>query len=289
MEVQIMAHTFVSMTLFLIILATWIAKGEVVQSFSEIPACGKSFHLGEEPRGLNSSSTARICQRLRGVCFYATLYDQNARIPIYSAYILEQSTTSRPDISSSNWYLEPMLAGIEKPDMQQASTSLVQNNLEQFEESQAVNNDYRNSGLTRGHLNPSQHHSSEAQIATFTYTNMAPKESKLNSGSWNQYENFLRSSILPSCSETHVVTGVIPSGATVQQGVWIHGRVNVPSFFWSAFFCQLKNGGWRTEARLGRNASPFDVQTKTVAELEEILAAQFGEDVTIFPGENSSE
>nr|XP_033793535.1 endonuclease domain-containing 1 protein-like [Geotrypetes seraphini] len=264
------------------------AKGEVVEKFTEIPACGRSFHLGEEPRGLNSSTTARICQRLRGVHFYATLYDQNGRIPIYSAYILEESTTSRPDISSSNWYLEPMLAGIEKPDMQQASTSLVQNNLEQFEESQAVNNDYRNSGFSRGHLNPSQHHSSEAQIATFTFTNMAPQESTLNSGSWNQYESFLRSSILPSCSEAYVVTGIIPSGTTPEEGVWIRGRVNVPSFFWSAFSCQLKNGEWHMEARLGRNARPYDVQTKTVSELEEMLAAKFGENVTIFPGENSS-
>ncbi|XP_029428157.1 endonuclease domain-containing 1 protein-like [Rhinatrema bivittatum] len=280
-----MAQAALPVALLLIVVAAWIGKGEVVQSFSEIPACARSFHLAEEPMGLNSSSTARICQRLRGVCFYATLYDETRRVPIYSAYTLEESSTSRPDLSSSNWYLEPMLAGIARPDMAQASASLIQSNLEQIEESQAVNNDYRNSGFTRGHLNPSQHHSSEAQIATFTYTNMAPQEANLNSGSWNQYENFLRSTVLPSCSETHVVTGVIPSGATPGQGVWIRQRVNVPSFFWSAFHCRQENGGRRMEARLGRNASPFDVQAKTVLELEEILAAEFGEKVTIFTAE----
>ncbi|KAM8960245.1 endonuclease domain-containing 1 protein-like [Pelodytes ibericus] len=255
---------------------------DVVQTFSDVPSCQKYFYQGQEPKGLSSSQTANICQRLQGVYHYATLYHRAARVPIYSAYILEKSTTSRPDISSSNWYLEPMLAGIARQDMLQPSHSALQPELGAITESQAVNDDYRNSGLTRGHVNPSQHHSTESQISTFTYTNMAPQESNFNSGTWNQYETFLKDQILPACSQTHVLSGVILSGFTPQQGKWLRGRVNVPTFFWSAFCCVRSNGTLRAEGRLGRNTSPYDVVTNTVPQLESILSKEYGGQVQLF-------
>ncbi|XP_075440327.1 endonuclease domain-containing 1 protein-like [Ascaphus truei] len=257
---------------------------EVVQSFKEVSSCQTFFYLGQEPLGLASASTARICQRLQGRYYYATLYHRTARVPVYSAYVLEKSTTSRPDISSNNWYLEPMLAGVPRQDMLQPSHSALQSDVSSVTESQAVNDDYRNSGLTRGHVNPSQHHSSESQISTFTYTNMAPQYSELNSGSWNQYESFLRDNILPACSQAHVLSGVILSGLSPSQGKWLRDRVNVPTFFWSAFCCVQGNGGLHTEGRLGRNMAPFDVVTKTVPELETILSKEYGGAVSLFQG-----
>ncbi|CAH2297450.1 endonuclease domain-containing 1 -like [Pelobates cultripes] len=257
---------------------------EVVQNFSDVPSCRRFFYQGQEPLGLSSSKTANICQRLQGVYYYATLYHRVARVPIYSAYILEQSTTSRPDISSSNWYLEPMLADIAREDMLPPSHSTMQPVLDAITESQAVNDDYRNSGQTRGHLNPSQHHSSESQISTFTYTNMAPQESNFNSGTWNQYESFLRDQILPACSQAHILTGVILSGSSPGEGKWLRNRVNVPTFFWSAFCCIETSGARRREGRLGRNASPYDVVNKTIPQLQDILSQEYGGKVVLFQG-----
>ncbi|XP_053556356.1 endonuclease domain-containing 1 protein [Bombina bombina] len=257
---------------------------EVLQNFNDVPSCQAFFYQGQEPLGLASSNTARICQRLQGKYYYATLYHQVARVPIYSAYILEISTTSRPDISSSNWYLEPMLAGLPTKDMLQPSHSEMQSTLNLVTESQAVNDDYRNSGLSRGHVNPSLHHSSESQISTFTYTNMAPQDATFNSGSWNQYELFLRDQILPTCSKTYVLSGVILSGFTPGQGRWLRDRVNVPTYFWSAFCCELGNGGRRVETRLGRNSSPYDTVKKSVSELEGILSQEYGAPVSLFQG-----
>ncbi|KAM4706741.1 endonuclease domain-containing 1 protein-like [Discoglossus pictus] len=257
---------------------------EVLQNFSDVSSCRNFFFKGQEPLGLASPETSRICQRMQGVYYYATLYHRVARVPVYSAYILEVSTTKRPDISSSNWYLEPMLAGIAREDMLQPSHSTMQPELDTVTDSQAVNDDYRNSGWSRGHVNPSGHHSSESQLSTFTYTNMAPQDATFNSGTWNQYETYLKDRILPACTQTHVISGVILSGFTPGQGKWLRDRVNVPSFFWSAFCCAQSNGQYRSEARLGRNASPFDNVTKTIPELEAILSQEYGSDVSLFVG-----
>ncbi|KAJ1212417.1 hypothetical protein NDU88_000080 [Pleurodeles waltl] len=284
-----MNSSFLQASLLLAALAAGCTNAEVVDNFLEIPECVRSFHQKLEPTGLSSNRTASICQRLDGLYFYATLYDVSRRIPLYSAYVLEVSNTSRPDISSSNWYLEPMLSDLNSTNMEKPSSSVLREHLELITENQAVNDDYRNSGYTRGHLNPSQHHSSKAQLATFTYTNMAPQESKLNSGTWNQYETHLKVNVLPACSKTHVLMGVVPSGSQPGQGVWIKERVNVPLYFWSAYCCMHKGGGWVAEARLGLNANPYVVKTLTVPHLEEVLSWEFGQSVIIFPNHCSSE
>ncbi|XP_063782536.1 endonuclease domain-containing 1 protein-like [Pseudophryne corroboree] len=273
--------TFLKLSLTLLVLCS-AGFGEVLEDFSQVSKCQSFFYEGQAPLGLASNSTANICQRLQGEYHYATLYHRLARVPIYSAYILEISTTSRPDISSANWYLEPMLAGIPQKEMAKPSYPEMQENIEYATESQAVNDDYRNSGLSRGHVNPSQHHSSTSQLSTFTYTNMAPQDSTFNSGTWNQYENFLKDSILPSCVQTHVITGIILSGFTPGEGKWLRNRVNVPDFYWSAFCCVKANGTKRAEGRLGRNSSPYDVVTQTVPELEAILSNRYGRNVSLF-------
>ncbi|XP_071987612.1 endonuclease domain-containing 1 protein-like [Engystomops pustulosus] len=257
---------------------------EVLQSFTDVPACQNFFYKGQEPLGLASNRTANICQHLQGSYHYATLYHRLARVPIYSAYILEVSTTSRPDISSSNWYLEPMLGGVPQKEMLQPSHSAMQLNMDDVLESQAVNDDYRNSGYSRGHVNPSMHHSSAAQLATFTYTNMAPQDATFNSGTWNQYETFLRDKILSSCQQTHILSGVILSGSHPGEGKWLRDRVNVPTYFWSAFCCVTRDGARRAEGRLGRNQSPYDMVTKSVLELEAILSKEYGGEVALFSG-----
>ncbi|CAN2391556.1 Endonuclease domain-containing 1 protein-like [Pristimantis euphronides] len=257
---------------------------EVLQSFADVPECQNFFYKGQEPSGLASNTTANICQLLQGAYHYATLYHRLARVPIYSAYILEVSTTSRPDLSSSKWYLEPMLGGISKKEMLQPSNSAMQLNMEDVLESQAVNDDYRNSGYSRGHVNPSMHHSSASQLSTFTYTNMAPQEATFNSGAWNRYETFLRDQILTSCKRTHVLSGVIVSGSHPGEGVWLRHRVNVPTYYWGAFCCVKSDGSMRAEGRLGRNSSPYTMVTKDIVELEDILSKEYGGRVVLFSG-----
>ncbi|XP_072269939.1 endonuclease domain-containing 1 protein-like [Pyxicephalus adspersus] len=273
--------SYQSLSLILLVFCVGVSC-EVLQHFTDVPSCQNFFYKGQEPLGLASNSTANICQRLGGNYHYATLYHRLARVPVYSAYILEISTTSRPDLSSSSWYLEPMLAGISEKEMLQPSNAVMSVRMEDVIESQAVNDDYRNSGLSRGHVNPSQHHSATSQLSTFTYTNMAPQDSNFNSGTWNQYESFLREQILPACSQTHVLSGVIVSGFNPTEGKWLRNRVNVPDYYWSAFCCIRRDGTKRVEGRLGRNSSPYDVVTKSIPDLEAMLNKTYGGPVTLF-------
>ncbi|XP_044139577.1 uncharacterized protein LOC122930344 [Bufo gargarizans] len=176
------------------------------------------------------------------------------------------------------------LGGVPQKDMLQPSNSQMQLNLDDVLESQAVNDDYRNSGYSRGHVNPSGHHSSASQLSTFTYTNMAPQDATFNSGTWNAYETFLRDKILTTCQQTHVLSGVIISGSHPGEGKWLRNRVNVPTFYWSAFCCVKSDGTRRAEGRIGRNQSPYDTVTKTISDLEAILSNEYGGQVSLFAG-----
>lgn len=176
------------------------------------------------------------------------------------------------------------LGGVPQIEMLQPSNKALQLDMDDVEDGQAVNDDYRNSGYSRGHVNPSMHHSSVSQLSTFTYTNMAPQDATFNSGTWNQYETFLRDKILTSCRQTHVLSGVILSGSHPGKGTWLRNRVNVPTFYWSAFCCVKSDGTRRAEGRLGRNTSPYDMVTTSVPELEAILSKEYGEEVALFSG-----
>ncbi|XP_028915685.1 endonuclease domain-containing 1 protein-like [Ornithorhynchus anatinus] len=272
-----------TLPLLLVALALGPGSGEVVTSFSQVPACARFFFQDQEPEGFTSMNVTHLCQRLRGRYFYATLYALTLRLPLYSAYILEESTTSRPNIDSRSWFLEPMLAGLPLPDMESPSSSRLQGQMARLEKSQAVDRDFRGSGLSRGHLNPSGHHSREAQLATFTYSNMAPQDIKFNSGPWARYESWLRDALLPTCAIAHVLTGVLPSGARPGEGTWLRGRVNVPLAFWSAACCSLPTGAAEVHARLADNSPSAQVRTVSLAELEHRLTQAFGKPVRLFP------
>ena len=60
---------------------------------------------------------------------------------------------------------------------------------------QADNEDYRNSGYSRGHLAPAgdMKWDSLAMIESFYYTNCVPQDKELNNGKWNQLEMKARS------------------------------------------------------------------------------------------------
>ena len=59
---------------------------------------------------------------------------------------------------------------------------------------QADNNDYRNSGYSRGHLAPAgdMKWDSVAMVESFYFTNCIPQDKELNNGRWNQLEMKVR-------------------------------------------------------------------------------------------------
>lgn len=62
------------------------------------------------------------------------------------------------------------------------------------DEGQADNEDYRNSGFSRGHLAPAgdMKWDSVAMLESFYFTNCIPQDTRLNNGKWNQLEEKTR-------------------------------------------------------------------------------------------------
>lgn len=212
-----------------------LVVGEVSQDFSR---CLGFFYKQTPPTGIGQSGSKYICQRYRNHYHFASLYDQQRRIPVYSAYKLGPGSPTpsarrrRPRV----WKYEPQLyfsGG--SPEMRPFPTTVDQN----LEESQAVLRDYINSSYTKGHLSPNQHQkTTESREATFTLTNVVPQRKGSNSGTWNQLENEVARKFSSYCRGTmHVITGSMPY--VTERWLRVHGRnrVSVPEYMWSAYCC----------------------------------------------------
>ncbi|NXS10192.1 ENDD1 protein, partial [Neodrepanis coruscans] len=187
----------------------WLGHSEVVPSFA---SCLQFFYKNTLPNNaLQPANPAWICQRYKNQYYFATLYDKNRLIPIYSAYIYDPGNAPRPQ----KWLIEPQLLGKSyPPDMEEQANFLNQYHvsLEDLKKSQAVREDYNKLiGLTHGHLNPSGHHSTyRSRLTTFTLTNVVPQDANLNNGAWSRYEVGTMSKKSKGCKTTYVIVGAVP-------------------------------------------------------------------------------
>ncbi|NWY91824.1 ENDD1 protein, partial [Loxia curvirostra] len=262
----------------------WLGHSEVVNSFT---SCPQFFYAGTPPNdALNPKNPAWICQRFRNSYHYATLYDRDRRIPVYSAYKYQPGNASRPH---TWWFVEPQL--IDKKslqDMERESVLIEQHifTLDDIKKVQAVLDDYKGlKGLDRGHLSPNGHQDSrESKTATFTLTNVVPQDSSLNQGQWQIYELKTMTKMTEGCTTTYVITGAVPGNTYVSQG-----RVNRPSHIWSAACClvdQKPPKAWGAIAENDKN----QVEVLSLEELEKKLTELYkGKEVTLFNNACSEE
>uniref|UniRef100_A0A4W3H5J3 Endonuclease n=1 Tax=Callorhinchus milii TaxID=7868 RepID=A0A4W3H5J3_CALMI len=151
--------------------------------------CEGFFRGGREPAGFRNEATLQICQQYKGRARFATLYNSNLRLPVYSAYLLHPHGMSAREDS---WLIEPQA---------------------RLGKSQALEEDYKGDPYDRGHLNPVAHQAGTNREATFTLTNVAPMHRTLNRGSWRVCEEQLRdlsSSLCPPGVPVYVLTGTSP-------------------------------------------------------------------------------
>ncbi|NXP96150.1 ENDD1 protein, partial [Passerina amoena] len=252
----------------------WLGHSEVVNSFA---SCPQFFYAGTPPNNaLNPRNPAWICQRFRNQYHYATLYDRDRRIPVYSAYKYRPVSGKRSKV----WYVEPQLTG--KSDIKQMETESYLKekgiSIEDIKRSQAINDDYKGlKGLDRGHLSPCGHMDKDvSKIATFTLTNIVPQDSTLNKGQWNIYESKTMSQRTKDCKDTYVITGAVP-GSTDIAG----GRVNRPSYIWSAACCLVGTKPTRAWGAIAENDKD-EVENLSLGELEKRLTSLYREMITLF-------
>ncbi|KAL9854266.1 endonuclease domain-containing 1 protein-like [Geothlypis trichas] len=255
----------------------WLGHSEVVNSFD---SCAQFFYDGIPPviDAPNTNNLARICQRFRNSYRYATLYDGQRRIPVYSAYKYEPGPDEKPP---KNWMVEPQLIDRNSfPDMKYDSTLIDEKifTLGEINETQAVPGDYKGlKDLDRGHLCPSGHQfSKESMMATFTLTNAVPQYHELNGGQWNIYEYRTMQQMAKGCKTTYVITGAVPGNIGISDN-----RVNRPSHIWSAACClvdEKSRKAWGVIAENDKNV----VESHSLKELEEKLTKLYRGKVTLF-------
>ncbi|XP_062866668.1 endonuclease domain-containing 1 protein-like [Trichomycterus rosablanca] len=256
----------------LVLLAISGCSAEVVEEF--FASCDEFF---ADPYGIASPPTRfyepqykQICQTVNDSVQYATYYDTDNKIPMYSAYRF-LGVNNCENKSRSSWFIEPQL------DQQNGDRNMApQGNVSRTirGNNQALNEDYTGSGYHTGHLAPVSHTNTQiCSDATFTLTNAAPQDPSFNSGQWRVTEkkvsDILSTKCLNKSLSAYVVTGVVPGNKKIKN------RVNVPSYFWTAYCCldndkkpQISGGFY------GANVNE-PVNNVSVSELEILLKDKY--------------
>ncbi|XP_039902037.1 endonuclease domain-containing 1 protein-like isoform X3 [Simochromis diagramma] len=213
-----------------------------------------------------------ICQTLRNIRRFVTLYDTQNRIPVFSAAEYRGGGEGREPL----WKIEPQL---ENPTGDANMTPPEKNIIYTH---QAGKNDYaKQTEFDRGHLFPNSYRSAVVnKRSTFTLTNAVPQRKLFNNGRWNSMERCVKCILDNYCINNNnqrknfVVIGAQPSKENP-----LNQRINIPSVLWSAFCCQSQKS-WLASAHWGNNTDlgPTYLQTKTLAELHTELG------IEAFPG-----
>ncbi|XP_078534901.1 endonuclease domain-containing 1 protein-like [Lissotriton helveticus] len=255
----------------LILCSLTLGNAEVIQhTFAKV--CPQFFYEGTEPSGIVPHNPARICQVYKNKYQFATMYDRDLRIPLYSAYVYEQGKTFRVD-----WMIEPQLVDPKNSkEMEEDSSTAIDRN--KLAASQAVDADYEESLYDRGHLNPASHHADKATSeSTCTLTNIVPQDSTLNQHLWKLYEDATMKQNTEGCQTTYAIVGVIPGKTAISNG-----RVNVPSKIWAAACCITTAKGVKSWAVIADNVKTGTVDPITIKALQEEIGKYTKRGVHLF-------
>ncbi|XP_054148397.1 endonuclease domain-containing 1 protein-like [Melozone crissalis] len=255
----------------------WLGHSNVVTPFD---SCPQFFYDGIPPNdALNPNNSAWICQRFNNSYHYATLYDRDKRIPVYSAYKYQPGSGIGP---GSLLFVEPQLINpAYSKDM--ATEKYIDKTyhitLQQIGQNQAITQDYQNlQGLDRGQLCPFDHQSGDnSKMATFTLTNIVPQNSILLEGAWKEYEYKTMGQNTQGCKTTYVITGAVPGITYISNN-----RVNLPSHIWSAACCLGDEEPTKAWGAIAENYMN-EVTVYSLRQLEEKLSKLYsGKTVTLF-------
>ncbi|XP_067937558.1 endonuclease domain-containing 1 protein-like [Watersipora subatra] len=235
----------------LLAISTCIVESSTTDD-SYLSSCNKFFYKSTAPKGFSSGSLKYICQRYEGTFHFATLYDTSKRIPLYSAYTIDEFPCSGKQPSRrSSWFIEPELAGRDKSADMDADK---ESDHDWVMPTQAINDDYHDSGFDRGHLNPNFHHCGNDRTATFSLTNSIPQDPCFNRIVWYHIEVETLERMENSCAfdkaKRYIIVGAVPSAdqRIPFNDTVIHdkpdkatGRVNVPEYSWSMSCCDASD------------------------------------------------
>ncbi|XP_067883314.1 endonuclease domain-containing 1 protein-like [Heterodontus francisci] len=271
-----------------------LVLGDVTDRFQSIPPCLEFFYRGQPPSGFVDVSQSRLCQRLSGSLYYATLYDLSGRVPVYSAFLYKYRAEGVPRGKGvdRSWKYEVQLANNRADGNMSEITPLALRD-PAVRRSQAVEGTYplQLGGLhyVRGQLNPANFQGSrESRSATFALTNAVPYPRSFHHHGWKPALRRVAERLREECqgSPAYLVSGAMRQKRGKQT--WAPprgaGRAAVPQFLWISFCCANGASGamvghCRGSGRLALRAmelGPYETQELSVGQLEGALAEQLG-------------
>ena len=204
-------------------------------------------------KGQSTTGVVKLCQNhytngVDGPELYATLFDTNARIPIYSAnaITIDPYAQTYPRPGNQEWkrvsraLCVATLPGGSAPFLSRITAKGTLPNCDQY---QALDSDYNGNtqDLTRGHLCPNSimKRDKERQLGTFTLTNAAPQYTLSNNLDWSRIECVAEQAIinLAPNEKVYVITGVDGTSS-----VTLNGRVETPKKYWKVVCYPGYNG-----------------------------------------------
>uniref|UniRef100_A0A8C3NSM3 ENDD1 protein n=1 Tax=Cyanoderma ruficeps TaxID=181631 RepID=A0A8C3NSM3_9PASS len=216
----------------------WLGHSEVVMSFTD---CPQFFCRNTTPdNALEPQDPARICQCYKNQYHFATLYDRDLHIPVYSAYTYRLGPGSR----SKLWFVEPQVnESYPKRDM---------------DTEKSIEKQYKVTPQQIGQL-----------IYLQPHQRSAPQKHTQQGCHWTHSENQTMAQNTQGCTATYVITGAVPGNRYISNN-----RVNVPSHICSAACCQT-NKILKTWAAITANNNN-QVPNLTLGQLEARLSQLYG-------------
>ncbi|KAI5107592.1 hypothetical protein C0J45_3230, partial [Silurus meridionalis] len=277
------------LTLGFMLQGSWcLAFGEVVDSFKV--SCPDFFIEDPSDQNVHYPPTVlidsqnpnrykQICQKWRDSYRYATLYDTEGRIPVYSAYYY----VGYHKVHKAEWKIEPQL---DDPNQQPEMAREGEEPIKDLGKFQAIYDDYASQSVyTRGHLYPRCHNNDQdCAIATYTHTNAVPQTQEDNNVWAHRVERKMEKLIAETCDRgfAHVVTGAAPGQTWMKirrDNVPVENGVNIPEYFWTAYCCHdktkpndLQSGAWFGNVLKNK----LVVRKVTVEQLEQELSSLYG-------------
>lgn len=133
---------------------------------------------------------------------------------------------------------------------------------------QAVDNDYRRSGYTRGHMAPAADFkwNDDAMWDTFYFTNCCPQTEQMNAGAWEDVEGMVRR-LARYYGTVYIVTGPVLEGN--EHKTIGKNKVTVPeAFFKALLICDDQE--WHSIGFLMRNNDQTQYVQKSMLSVNEL-------------------
>ena len=184
---------------------------------------------------------------------FELVFDENARIPEWTAYELTAEETAGTAQRGRHYDLDPEVYGV-----------------------QGDNDDYRNSGWDRGHMVPAGDMKLDEQMMreSFYFSNICPQNRNLNGGDWKTLEELCRI-YAQKYGKVYIVCGPI-IGTNMYGRLGSH-QIVIPDAFYKVLLTETDSGyeaiGFIMNNEAGHR--PLTTYVKTVDEVEEITGLNF--------------